>query len=125
MKRTLLALMLLIGSLFTSIAAEATSICQTRACGRIVCAVGCQQQEVNGRCVVNRCIGGVAQDQQVMTEQTPGADLDLAADFSSAQSNARCVSCAGGCCGYGNSFLQAERSCKNRCGAFGCFTRCN
>jgi len=123
MKSSLLAILLLIGSVFTSYVAEATSICQTRACGRIVCAAGCQQKEVNGVCVVNRCIGG---HHAVMSEMAPTTDNADLADLGLATAVAgQCVSCAGGCCAYGHSFLQAERACKNRCGSFGCFTRCN
>lgn len=133
MKSVFFILLLALGG-FNTATVSAVSICQNSACGRIVCQSGCVQRSVNGRCVENYCTGGNfradSQDAGDVNASTDTEDslaaldkeMDTQAGFGRGGS---CVSCAGSCCRRGPSFLSAEQACKNSCGSFGCFTRCN
>jgi|688.fasta_scaffold432730_2 hypothetical protein len=120
---------ILIVALYLAPISSGASVCINNICGKLVCPRGCVQQVVNGQCVANYCNGRVA----ISSDSHPNLDTE---EFASEeeltpeyQENGLmwgdCVSCVGGCCHSGGSFMAAERACKAHHGAFGCFTRCD
>lgn len=91
MKNWMVLLVLGLGA-WMSTPASAVVVCYNNVCGRIVCAHGCQQRSVNGRCVVNRCVGRSTNEngEEVIENSSMSIDETETPPYLATESAPRC-----------------------------------